>query len=273
MPCSPSFVSRRQFRLQQRRPCWLLGLAALIAGCCTDSAVTAQEATRQRKPAGNETEAKQVELKVKQCDDFKVTGAGDAPAWEKTEWVAMHVRDKSKHRYETRFKMLYSKTGVYVLFDGEDEQLTATKQADFLDLWTEDVFECFFWTDERYPLYFEYEISPLGYELPILVPNIDGKFLGWRPWLAVNDRQTQKQTHVRGGALKPSSKINGWSAEVFIPYALLTPLANVPPKAGSQWRANFYRMDYDGAQAGSWDWARVGDSFHDYKAFGKLIFE
>ncbi len=77
--------------------------------------------------------------------------------------------------------MLYSKTGVYVLFEGADKRITATKSEDYLDLWTEDVYECFFWTDERHPIYFEYEISPLGFELPILVPNFDGKFLGWRP--------------------------------------------------------------------------------------------
>ena len=40
-----------------------------------------------------------------------------------------------------------------------------------------DVFEVFLWTDEKQPIYFEYEISPLGYELPILVPNFGGKFL------------------------------------------------------------------------------------------------
>ena len=44
------------------------------------------------------------------------------------------------------------------------------------------MFEVFLWPDERDPIYFEYEISPLGRELPILVPNLDGKFLGWRPW-------------------------------------------------------------------------------------------
>jgi hypothetical protein len=55
-------------------------------------------------------------------------------------------------------------------------------QGDFLDLWNEDVVEAFFWTDESNPIYFEYELSPLNYELPILVPNNKGKFLGWLPW-------------------------------------------------------------------------------------------
>ena len=73
--------------------------------------------------------------------------------------------------------MLYSATGLYVLMDGEDRALTVSNEAHFVDLWTEDVFEFFLWTDERFPVYFEYEISPLGLELPILVPNFGGQFL------------------------------------------------------------------------------------------------
>ena len=76
--------------------------------------------------------------------------------------------------------------------EGSDRRLTASFQKDFENLWTEDVFEVFLWTDERYPVYFEYEISPLGFELPILVPNYEGKYLGWRPWHYEGSRKTAK---------------------------------------------------------------------------------
>jgi hypothetical protein len=181
--------------------------------------------------------------------------------------------DKAPLPYDANVKMLYSKTGVYVLFSGSDAKLTATMKEDFLDLWNEDVYEFFFWTDERLPLYFEYEISPLGYELPILIPNVDGKFLGWRPWHYEGDRKIQKATAILGGEKKSGATAEGWTAEIFVPYALLTPLGNVPPKAGTKWRANFYRVDYDDGKETAWDWARVGPSFHEYKKFGTLVFE
>ena len=57
-----------------------------------------------------------------------------------------------------------------------DSAIVSTMKGDFLDLWHEDVVEAFFWTDERVPVYFEYELSPLNYELPIMVPNYDGNF-------------------------------------------------------------------------------------------------
>jgi predicted TIM-barrel fold metal-dependent hydrolase len=213
-------------------------------------------------------------LKVPRTADFAVTGDGANQAWEKAEWTAMNRRGRvAGADLKTRFKVLYSERGLYVLMDGEDAKISATIKEDFLDLWKEDVFEFFLWPDERQSLYFEYEISPLGVELPILIPNIDDKFLGWRPWHYEGDRKVQKATSVTGGAKESGAGVKSWRAEVFVPFDLLKPLANVPPKSGSKWRANFYRMDYDQPQPWAWDWAPVGPSFHEYKKFGTLEFE
>mgnify|MGYP006176879765 CR=1 FL=1 len=73
-----------------------------------------------------------------------------------------------------------------------------------------DVFEVFLWTDERHPIYFEYEISPLNRELPILIPNFGGQFLGWRPWHYEKDRKTRKATAVTGGPKQSGAAIQGW---------------------------------------------------------------
>lgn len=170
-------------------------------------------------------------------------------------------------------KVLYSRTGLYVLMDAADSKISATLQEDFEDLWKEDVFEFFLWTDERDPLYFEYEVSPLGRELPLLVPNPEGKFLGWRPWHYEGDRKIRKVIATAGGPAEPGAEVSRWTAEVFLPYDLLKPLRNVPPGPGTRWRANFYRMDYDDGRARSWDWSRVGPSFHEFRKFGTLVFE
>jgi hypothetical protein len=156
--------------------------------------------------------------------------------------------------------------------DGKDSQLTATMTKDNLDLWNEDVFEVFLWPDESQPVYFEYEISPLGYELPILVPNF-GKQKGWLPWHYEGNRKIKKAISINGGEQKSKASIAGWTAEFFIPYELLQPLLNVPPKAGATWRANFYRMDYDDGHSTGWNWAPIGRSFHEYQKFGTLVFE
>jgi hypothetical protein len=157
--------------------------------------------------------------------------------------------------------------------EATDKKLTATFDKDFENLWTEDVFEAFLWPEEKDPVYFEYEISPLNRELPIVVPNLEGKFKGWVPWHYDGDRKTRKATSVSDGEKKSGSSISGWKAEVFIPYALMEPMRNATPVSGTKWRANFYRVDHDGGKSTGWDWARVGPSFHDFRNFGTLIFE
>lgn len=212
-------------------------------------------------------------LHVSPTDDFEVTGSGDAPAWKKAEWTALRKRQADGHPYDTRFKILYSRTGIYVLMDGTDRRLTTTGRPDFSNLWEEDVYEAFFWTDESAPLYFEYEISPLGFELPILVSNNNGTFMGWLPWYYLNDRKIRKATSARGGPREKGAAVEGWTAEFFIPYALWKGINNSPPRTGSRWRANFYRMDHDDGKLTQWDWAPVGPSFHEYRNFGILIFD
>lgn len=214
-----------------------------------------------------------VSLAVKATDDFEVTGRGDHAAWARADWIPLRKREPHHHPYDARFKMLYSKTGLYFLMSGTDGRLTATFREDFLNLWTEDVYEVFLWTDERFPIYFEYEISPLNYELPILIPNLDKRIYGWRPWHYEKDRLIRKATSVTGGPKEPGAAITGWQAEFFIPYALLTPLPNVPPRPGTRWRGNFYRMDHDDGKRTQWDWAPVGPSFHEFQKFGALVFE
>jgi hypothetical protein len=245
----------------QRIVCACVSLGVLTGAACRGQE-TVPDAAAENLP----------QTTVAPTEDFELTGDGSAPPWERADWVPLHRRGDAGLAYQTRIKLLYSPSGLYVLMDGSDSLLTATMTGDFLDLWHEDVFEVFLWTDQTYPVYFEYELSPLGYELPILVPNFQGEFLGWRPWHYEGERVTRRATTVHGGRREPGATITGWRAEVFIPWALLKPLPGVPPRPGSTWRANFYRVDHDGGTATAWFWARVDGTFHEFRRFGILRF-
>jgi hypothetical protein len=210
-------------------------------------------------------------LKISHTDEFEITGDGSNKAWESATWNTMVPSEEQTKK--TRFKILYSNTGIYFLFHNEDEILTASMTKDFDRLWLEDVNEVFLWPDTTATIYFEYEISPLNYELSILVPNFDGKFLGWLPWEYEGQRKTKHLTAVDGGEKKTGSKIKAWYAEFFIPYALLTPLPNVPPKKGMVWRGNMYRIDHDNNKTSRWSWRKTQSNFHQYSKFGKMIFD
>jgi hypothetical protein len=214
------------------------------------------------------SEGKKSVLHIRHCKDFEVTGDTSYAAWKIAPWITLPKRNTSTVNYQTKVKLLYSDKGIYTQFWCEDKTISATLKEDFTDLFNEDVVEIFFWTDEQVPIYFEYELSPLNYEIAILVPNMKGKFLGWTPWHYEGDRKTQHVTRI----IKDGTNTKGWVAEFFIPYTLLTPLNNVPPVRGTQWRMNLYRIDYDHGDA-EWSWQLTKTTFHDIERFGTLVFD
>ena len=205
-------------------------------------------------------------------ENFKITGTGRASEWDRTEWIDIPQREFGGITKSTKVKTLYSHEGIYFLYRCEDEKLTSTLREDNADLWKEDVIEVFLWTDEGIPLYFEYELSPMNYELPLLIPNLDHKFLGWIPWHYTGDRKVIGATSVDGGKKQASAPIKSWTGEFFIPFDLLKPLQNVPPTSGMKWRINMYRMDYDTGWS-TWAWQPTKDTFHEYEKFGTLVFQ
>ena len=214
-------------------------------------------------PAG-----KDAKLHVRHSTDFKVTGEGKDTAWKAIEWITLS-KIKGSSPYTTRVKLLYSDKGIYALYHCEDKKITATLQEDFTSLWKEDVIEIFFWPDESFPIYLEYELSPLNYELAILVPNLNGHASGWMPWNYKGDKKTKKAVTV---LQDDNQNTTAWIGEFFIPFTLFTPLQNVPPKKGTQWRANIYRIDYDDTES-YWSWQPVNNNFHEFQKYGTLVFD
>jgi len=213
------------------------------------------------------SQAKPDEILVKKTEDFEVTGDGSSAAWQKTQAILL-PKVMGKVNYGTTMKILYSDRGIYLYYQCEDRSITSTLKEDFADIFNEDVVEAFFWPEEKTVIYFEYELSPYNFELPILVPNYNMKFYGWRPWHYEGHRKTVHKAFIQ----KNGDKVTGWSGEVFIPFDLLVPLQNVPPHSGTTWRANFYRIDYDDDPT-EWAWKTTGPSFHEYEKFGRIVFE
>lgn len=227
-------------------------------------------------------------LTVKKTDDFTITGSGSAANWKNAAWnrllqhdnktlksMGWYIPDSAASvkaiQYETLFKILYSNTGLYCLFQCEDSVITATLKSDFLALFKEDVVEVFLRPDTAFPGYFEYELSPLNYELPLLIINNKGRAMGWQPFHYTGIRKISHQVKVNVADAATGRFI--WTTEFFIPFALLRPVNNVPPAKGTVWRANFYRIDYDRRIPVYYGWQLTRESFHDPERFGVLEFE
>ncbi len=208
-------------------------------------------------------------LDVQQTDDFTIDGQGLNAKWYAASWVPLTQLDEGVTGYTTRFKILYSKTGIYVLFQGLDKKITSTYKKDFDDLYNADVFEVFFHPRPDRALYFEYEINAYDKELVLLIPNHNGKIMGWRPWHYEGDKLVKHKVSIDK---QKDGTLNKWTAECFFPYKLLDPLENVPPVPGMIWNANFCRLDYDPGKMIKWSWSPIKVTFHEYARFRAIRF-
>jgi hypothetical protein len=149
------------------------------------------------RPASNDYPA----AAIVRRPDFEVTRRRIEPAWARSAWTAP-APPGGRAPLRGALQAALLDDGIYVLMDGTDTKLTTTGRKDFEHLWEEDVYEAFLWTDGAAPVYFEYEISPMNPELPILVPNNSGTFMGWLPWHYAADRKVGRRR--RSGAARSS---------------------------------------------------------------------
>lgn len=211
-------------------------------------------------------------ISINKTTDFDITGKGTSNNWKAANWVKIEQRAHLNIYMETKVKVLYSETGIYFLFYNKDPKLNASIKENGKHLWTEDVIEVFLWPDPSKEVYFEYELSPLNYELPLMVMNFDGKPHRWQAWSFEDDRKIQHKTSVQGGNKVNGASIESWTAEFFIPYSLFLPMQRTLPKSGTKWRVNFNRMDYLDKKEIYWSWQDLPDSFHEINRFGMMIF-
>ncbi len=210
-------------------------------------------------------------IQIAAADDFALSGRGDHPAWSTAVPYTLPLV-QGVSAYATEVRALYSPTGLYVLFDCEDSILTADLTEPFSDLYTQDVVEVFLKPEEGLPVYFEYELSPLDVELALMMVAHENGRHGWLPFHYDGARRTRHATAIRGRQASGAA-CTGWSAEMFIPYALLLGLPGLPPKSGHVWRVNFCRLDYDGATDARWALAHSPEEgFHATRAYDTLQF-
>ena len=223
--------------------------------------------------AYNDKSLSDTTLVVYSCQDFQITGKGDNVQWRKIEWTDLQKLDSGGKDYKSRFKILYSSTGIYVLYNGEDEKITSHFKKNFDRIYKADVFEVFFHPNPSDSMYFEYEISPLNKELVLLMVNRNEIISGWAPWPYEKEMKVEKMINISGGKMEPDSTIKSWTAELFFSYKLLSSFQNTPPLKGTRWNANFCRLDYDSGCMIKWAWAPVNNSFHELARYYSLLFE
>jgi hypothetical protein len=214
-------------------------------------------------------------LLIKRTEDFEVNSSGNHPAWNQTGWNSLSKLDDGGPDYPSQFKILYSVTGIYILFRGEDHTITTSAYKDMDPIWNGDVFELFLHPDPERPVYFEYEVNPLGKQLLLTISD-RANGVSWIPFNEYGENRygTINQTRVFGGVPKQGATISSWVSEVFVSFKSLGLLPGIPPESGSRWKANFCRLDHDTGKMIKWSWTPdIEKSFHELDKFQWVVFE
>lgn len=168
--------------------------------------------------------------------------------WQQAVWTD-YFRDiegdvKPKPYYNTRAKMLWDDTYLYIAAELEDPHVWANlKNRDEVVFYDND-FEVFIDPENTTHRYFEYEINAYNTIFDLFLPKPyragSGALISW------DSNRLKHAVKIHGSINKPDDKDKGWTVEMAIPFSDITIGNNTHvPKEGEIWRLNFSRVQWE----------------------------
>ena len=202
-----------------------------------------------------------------------IDGKLDEPAWQNAVSTGPFVGTMTGHTAEqaTIVKLLWDDQNLYLAFQIEDTDIWGTLEKHDDKLWTQEAAEVFLDADGDGKSYVELQVSPRNVTFDSWLPGYRQNDNAW-------DSGMQTAVQVQGTVNQRDDKDKSWTVEMRVPMAAvkgrMEAMKGVPPQVGSEWRANFFRLDhpYGKPQVGSsWSPPMLGD-FHALDKFGTLVF-
>ena len=197
---------------------------------------------------------------------ISIDGKLNDPAWKSAPWTPYFIdiqgSAQPKPRFRTRMKMLWDDNYIYIGAELEEPNIRATlTQHDSL-IFHDNDFEFFLKPLPSATGYFEFEINALNttWDLYLDKPYREGgkSDSSWEiPGV-------KTAVNLRGTLNQGSDKDHGWSVEIAIPWsAFNSRLPVTRPEIGSQWRANFSRVEWKPGILNDWHSALPGQHRED----------
>lgn len=170
-------------------------------------------------------------------------------AWQAVAWSAPFVDIEGARRpaprLETRVKLAWDSTALYIAASLTEPDLWATLTARDAVIYHDNDFEWFIDPDGDTERYFELEINALGtvWDLFLTRPYRHGgqAVNGW------DIAGLRSAVRLVGTLNTPEDRDQGWTVEMAIPWQAFADSGRtpVPPAPGSHWRINFSRVQWD----------------------------
>ena len=204
---------------------------------------------------------------------LKLDGKLDEAAWKSAASTGPFVKTMDGGRAESRAdaKVLWDDKYLWVGFSIEDRDVWSTLDKRDDKLWTQEAVELFLDADGDGKTYVELQTNPRGAIFDSYLPR-------YRENQNDFDSGMKVAVGVEGTLDKRDDVDKGWTVELQIPLEAARgkekEMKNVPPRVGSMWRVNFFRMDLPAGkpqQGTAWSPPMVGD-FHALDKLGELVF-
>jgi hypothetical protein len=168
--------------------------------------------------------------------------------WQQAKWTA-DFQDiegglKPRPTYQTRAKMLWDGSCLYIAAEVKDPQIWATLKKHDSIIFNDNDFEVFINPNNSTHQYFEMEFNAYNtlWDLFLNKPyrNNGSAMFGW------NAEGLRSAVKIQGTINDADDTDKGWTVEIAIPFKSLT-IGNLVtiPKEGTLWRMNFSRVEWD----------------------------
>ena len=196
-------------------------------------------------------------------------------AWDAAPWtddfVDIEGDKKPRPRFRTRAKMLWDDQCFYIAAEMEEPHVWGTLTQRDSVIFQDNDFEIFLNPTKDSKNYYELEINALNTVWDLTLPRPyreEGK--ADNSWDIAGLRSAVR---VRGTINDPSDTDRGWDVELAIPWKAFdrhVGTASKAPEAGSTWRINFSRVEWDvevvdgkyrkveGKPEHNWVWSPMG---------------
>lgn len=216
------------------------------------------------------------ELTAYRVEDFEPPLMPVHEAWAQSASKAMK-QVRGERLFAPRFRVAYSSTGLYFLVECADAKLTTSFVADGAPLWQGDALGLVLQPQGEGGALFEYVFTPTNRHA-VRTAAAGESLDAAAPRSASGGAVVQKVLVMGAGVLgvgTPGQEgLEGWVAELYLPFAAMAPVVGAPPASGDRWQVAFYRVDYDGAEPALWSWPGAGDHpLGDELGLGTLVFD
>ncbi|WP_242582473.1 carbohydrate-binding family 9-like protein [Hymenobacter telluris] len=169
-------------------------------------------------------------------------------AWQQAAWTTdfVDIEGKAKPRpsLQTRVKMLWNDSTLFVAATLQEPQIWATQTHHDDIIYHDNDFELFIDPDNNTHQYFEIEVNALNKIFDLYLPkpyrNRGDALIGW------DVAGLRSGVSIKGTLNQPQDTDESWTVEMAIPLKTLRMgFPFQPPTEGTQWRINFSRVQWD----------------------------